>query len=71
MRLNHQDGGRRRSINITNNEVSDEEAKTLTSKKLRQGDEEWEKYGIARYITIPRITAAITGKDYTGEKTCR
>lgn len=68
MRLNHQDGGRRRSINITNNEVSDEEAKTLTSKKLRQGDEEWEKYGIARYITIPRITAAITGKDYTGKK---
>lgn len=66
MRLNHQDGGCRRCISITNNEVSADEIKSLTKKKLRQGDEEWEKNGIAQYITIPRIMAAITGYDSNG-----
>ncbi|MBQ9059499.1 MAG: hypothetical protein IJ125_09970 [Atopobiaceae bacterium] len=61
MRLNHQDGGYRRCISVTNNEVSEEEEKKFTKKKLRQGDERWENYGIARYITWPRIKAAITG----------
>lgn len=66
MRLNHQDGGRRRSISITNNEVSADEIKSLTQKRLRQGDDAWEKIGIAQYITIPRILAAITGTDCNG-----
>ena len=66
MRLNHQDCGERCCISITNNEVPEEEVKTLTEKRLRQGDEEWEKIGIAQYITIPRITASITGKDCNG-----
>ena len=35
--------------------------KELTKKKIRQGDEEWEKYGIAKYITWPRIKAVIEG----------
>lgn len=61
MRLNRQDGGNRRSVSITNNEVSYEEAVTLCEQGLRQGDDEWESHGIARYITIPRVTAAITG----------
>lgn len=61
MRLNHQDGGKRRSIIITNNEVSEEEAKHLTSMSLRQGDDEWESLGICEYITKPRIRSAITG----------
>lgn len=67
MRLNHQDGGRRRSISVTNNEVSFEEAKRFVKQGLRQGDEEWEAHGIARYVTIPRITAAITGLTPEGE----
>ncbi len=67
MRLNHQDGGRRRSISVTNNEVSEDEAKKLTKKGLRQGDPEWEALGICQYVTKPRVTAAITGKTPEGE----
>jgi adenine-specific DNA-methyltransferase len=39
-RLNRQDGGRRQSIIITNNEVSDDEARSLTARGLRPGDTE-------------------------------
>jgi adenine-specific DNA-methyltransferase len=60
-RLNRQDGGRRQSILITNNEVSATEAKALRQKGLRPGDPEWEALGIFEYITRPRITSAITG----------
>lgn len=67
MRLNHQDGGRRRSISVTNNEVGVEEAKTLIKAGHRQGDSEWEARGICEYITKPRITAAITGRTPDGE----
>lgn len=66
MRLNHQDGGRRRCICVTNNEVSEEEAKKLTKSGYRQGDAEWERYGICEYITKPRIKAAITGETPDG-----
>ena len=66
MRLNHQDGGRRRTISVTNNEISDKEEMELTKSKYRKGDPEWESKGICRYITIPRITAALTGITSTG-----
>ena len=66
MRLNHQDGGRRRTISVTNNEISDKEELELTKLKYRKGDPEWESKGICRYITIPRITAALTGITSTG-----
>jgi adenine-specific DNA-methyltransferase len=61
MRLNHQDGGTRRSILVTNNEVGDAEAKSLTEQGYRDGDPEWEALGIFECITRPRITAAVTG----------
>ncbi|MEV3923440.1 site-specific DNA-methyltransferase [Actinomadura coerulea] len=61
MRLNKQDGGRRRSISITNNEVSADEQRKLRDEGLRPGDVEWEQWGICDYITKPRIKAAITG----------
>ncbi|WP_288866116.1 site-specific DNA-methyltransferase [uncultured Corynebacterium sp.] len=67
MRLNKQDGGRRRSISVTNNEVSFEEAKKLTKEGFRPGDPEWERLGICDYVTKPRIEAAITGKTPAGE----
>lgn len=67
MRLNRQDGGRRRSISVTNNEVSEDEAKKLTKRGLRQGDPEWEALGICQYITKPRVTAAITGRTPDGD----
>lgn len=67
MRLNHQDGGRRRSISVTNNEVSDEEEKRLTKQGFRHGDPEWERLGICDYVTKPRIEAAITGRTPDGD----
>lgn len=67
MRLNHQDGGHRCSISITNNEVSEDETKKLIKRGLRQGDPDWEALGICRYITKPRVTAAITGKTPEGD----
>ena len=65
-RLNKQDGGNRRFIMVTNNEVSDEEAKEMRSKGLAPGDLEWESRGIYQYITRPRIEAAITGVRHDG-----
>ena len=67
MRLNRQDGGRRQSIMVTNNEVSAEEAKALRAQGLRPGDPEWEALGIFEHITRPRVTAAITGQTPDGE----
>jgi adenine-specific DNA-methyltransferase len=67
MRLNHQDGGQRKCISITNNEVAANEQKSLREQALRPGDAEWEKFGICDYITKPRVAAAITGKTPDGE----
>lgn len=66
MRLNRQDGGTRRSIMVTNNEVSPEEASALRSAGHQPGDPEWEAQGICDYITIPRVTAAVTGRTPDG-----
>ena len=66
-RLNRQDGGRRQSIMITNNEVSVDEAKDLRARGLRQGDPEWEALGIFEHITRPRVEAAITGRTPNGD----
>ncbi|MFE4822858.1 site-specific DNA-methyltransferase [Streptomyces sp. NPDC056704] len=66
MRLNRQDGGRRQSISVTNNEVSAEEQAGLRSRGLRPGDAEWEALGICDYVTKPRIQAAVTGLTPSG-----
>lgn len=65
--LNAEDGGNRRCILVTNNEVSADEAKTLTEKGYQPGDDEWEKLGIARYIAWPRTVCSIEGCDINGE----
>ena len=64
--LNAEDEGHRRCIMVTNNEVSDEEAKNLRAKGYQPGDEEWEKLGIARYVTWPRTVCSIKGVDING-----
>ncbi len=66
-RLNKQDGKNRRSILITNNEVSVEEAELLRARQLEPGDAEWEALGIFEYITRPRLTAAFTGTTPEGQ----
>ncbi len=65
--LNAEDGGCRRCIMVTNNEVSDTEAKEMIVKGLKPGDEEWEKLGIARYVTWPRTVCSIKGENINGE----
>ena len=67
MRLNRQDGGRRQSISITNNEVSPEEEDRLRKEGLCPGDAEWEQLGICEYITKPRLQAAVTGLTWNEE----
>ena len=51
---------------VTNNEVSDAESKALKEKGFNPGDEEWEKLGIARYVTWPRTVCSIEGHDING-----
>lgn len=64
--LNAEDGGHRRCIMVTNNEVSADEAKMLKDKGYQPGDEEWEKLGIANYVTWPRTVCSIEGHDVNG-----
>ena len=64
--LNAEDGGHRRCILVTNNEVSDTEAKEMSAHGLKPGDDEWEKFGIARYVTWPRTVCSIEGHDIKG-----
>jgi adenine-specific DNA-methyltransferase len=67
MRLNRQDGGHRQSISITNNEVSAEEAKSLSDLGYVAGNPDWEKLGIFEHITRPRIAAAVLGTSCNGD----
>lgn len=64
--LNAEDNGNRRCIMVTNNEVSAEESKDLFEKGYKPGDEEWEKLGIAQYVTWPRTVCSIKGVDVKG-----
>ena len=64
--LNAEDGGHRRCIMVTNNEVSADEAKMLKDKGYQPGDAEWEKLGIAHYVTWPRTVCSIEGHDVYG-----
>ena len=64
--LNAEDRGARRCIMITNNEVSVDESQALTEKGFQPGDEEWNKLGIARYVTWPRTVCSIEGHDVKG-----
>ena len=66
MRLNKQDGGRRQCILITNNEVSVREQAALRRRRLRPGDQDWERLGICEYFTNPRLLAAVTGETPEG-----
>lgn len=64
--LNTEDGGHRRCIMVTNNEVAIEETTKLTIHGYRPGDEEWDNLGIARYVTWPRTLCSIEGHDVNG-----
>lgn len=60
--LNATDGGQRRCILVTNNEVSAEEAAALSARGLQPGDADWEAQGICRSVTWPRSKYTILGR---------
>ncbi len=64
--LNAMDGGQRNCIMVTNNEVSEDEAKILNNQGFSKGDEEWERRGIAKHVTWPRTECVINGVDIKG-----
>ena len=49
-----------------NNEVSEAEKKDFDDRGIKQGSEEWESKGIARYVTWPRTVCSIEGHDVNG-----
>ena len=65
--LNAVDSGKRRCILVTNNEVSEVEARNLKADGYQPGDPEWEKHGICRSITWSRTENSIFGKSYDGK----
>lgn len=64
--LNAVDNGHRKGIIVTNNEHSAKEESQLRAEGFKEGDDNWEKTGVAKYITWPRIEAAIRGVSATG-----
>jgi len=60
--LNESDGGARRCILVTNNEVSENEASKLRASGTERGDRIWEENGLCRSVTFPRCKFVINGK---------
>jgi adenine-specific DNA-methyltransferase len=60
--LNAIDGGRRRCVLVTNNEVDAETATNLAKAGHFRGDPDYEAMGIFEKVTAPRVKAAITGR---------
>ena len=61
--LNVEDGGHRRCVMVTNNEVSADEEEILKREGYHPGQDEWDKWGIARYVNWPRTKCSILGMD--------
>lgn len=59
--LNAQDGGSRRCILVTNNEVEDKLHRKLVRAGKLPGDPAYEKHGIFHAATLPRCKATVAG----------
>jgi adenine-specific DNA-methyltransferase len=66
--LNAEDGGTRRTILVTNNEVDEKTARQLRKRQIFRGDAEFESHGIFEQATRPRCEAVVTGKRADGAK---
>jgi adenine-specific DNA-methyltransferase len=60
--LNAEDGGNRRCILVTNNEVAEKTANELDEEGILPGDPRFEKYGICESVTWPRCKFVVNGK---------
>lgn len=65
--LNAKDGGNRKCIMVTNNEMSEDEENELKDLGFEPGDEEWESKGVAKAVTWPRTLHSIEGKNINGK----
>ncbi len=61
--LNAEDNGQRRCIMVTNNEIGEPKERELLPLGFHPGDDEWEQWGIARYVNWPRTKCSILGND--------
>jgi adenine-specific DNA-methyltransferase len=68
MLMNLADGGKRKSISVTNNEVSEALARDFEARGLFSGDSEFEAAGVAERVTWPRLRAAVTGQRADGAR---
>lgn len=59
--LNAADGGSRRSILVTNNEVDETTARRLAKQNIFRGDEAFDRQGIFEQVTRPRCKSVVTG----------
>jgi adenine-specific DNA-methyltransferase len=66
MMLNAEDGGGRRCVLVTNNEVDDKAAQDLRRRNVFPGDSEWEAKGVFEAVARPRCKAAVTGRRADG-----
>ena len=64
--MNKEDNGHRRCITVTNNEIGETKEKELKKNSIYPGNDEWEKWGIARYVNWPRTKCSILGIDVEG-----
>ncbi|NCL75734.1 DNA methyltransferase [Rhodococcus sp. YH1] len=62
MSMNAEDGGNRKSIIVTNNEVGIEQQQRLRRQGRHPGDQEWEQCGVFQQVCRPRISTVVTGK---------
>jgi len=67
MLLNALDGGHRRCVAVTNNEVDAVTAAALEARGIFPGDAEYESAGIFEQVAVPRIKAAVTGLGSNGK----
>lgn len=59
--LNASDGGLRRAVLVTNNEVSQDMAQSLNKHGLYPGDPGYERHGVFKKVTRPRCEAVVRG----------
>jgi adenine-specific DNA-methyltransferase len=67
MLLNAADGGHRRCVLVTNNELNHRVAESLSRKGVFRGEPAFEALGVFESATKPRVIAALTGQRPNGQ----
>jgi adenine-specific DNA-methyltransferase len=60
--LNEFDEGRRQAIIVTNNELGEPKERELSAAGVQPYEDAWERHGICRAVTYPRLANAIAGE---------